>query len=148
MYPYESFGRLIASRPAAVWLFGRRAPSLSFYASRTVESVAEQTALSADIGRGGRGWLVVTREDWAWLSTTDGAIRNRRGQVSAEGGRLILVRFGSLADGVDQAGGKDWRCDRLASRSGESRLRRVALGRQGCAVDSTVVASIQPGRRA
>ena len=36
----------------------------------------------------------------------------------------------------------------VVSRSGACRLRCVALGSQGCAVDRTVVASIQSGRRA
>ena len=94
MYPYEAFGQIIASRPGPVWLFGRRAPSLTFYASRSVALVADQAALHEDIGGGASGWLVVTREDWARLCSTDATVRNRHGQVTEEGGRMLLVWLG------------------------------------------------------
>ena len=40
--------------------------------------------------------VVLTRDEWARLSTTDDAIRRRRGEVLADEGRMVLVWFGGL----------------------------------------------------
>jgi 4-amino-4-deoxy-L-arabinose transferase-like glycosyltransferase len=93
MYPYEMFGTQIASRSGPVWLLARRAPSLTFYASRPVVSVADETALDTEMARARCGWLVMTREEWRGLAATN-AMRCGPSEVSAEGGRMVLVWVG------------------------------------------------------
>jgi hypothetical protein len=92
MYPWAAFGEEIATRPAPVWLLGRRAPSLTFYAGQEIFSALDRTALEADVGRADAGWLALTRDDWAQVSTTE-VMHGRHAEVIAARGRMVLVWF-------------------------------------------------------
>jgi hypothetical protein len=93
MYPWESFGRAISVRTAPVWLLGRRAPSLTFYAHEPVFTAPDLPALEADIDRERAGWLALTREEFSRLSA-DPALARKGSALVAERGRMVLVWFG------------------------------------------------------
>jgi 4-amino-4-deoxy-L-arabinose transferase-like glycosyltransferase len=92
MYPWEEFGRAIAARPAPVWVLHRRAPSLTFYAGRPIVAAPDRDTLKAEVDREPFGWLALTREDWAELSTS-GALSAKEPTLVAERGRMVLVWF-------------------------------------------------------
>jgi hypothetical protein len=89
MYPWEAIGRKVDVRYGPVWLMGRRAPSLTFYARGPVHLAADAETLEREIHRQPRCWLAVTNEEWTRLAEdlpdVDGAIVERRG-------RMVLVR--------------------------------------------------------
>jgi hypothetical protein len=89
MYPWEAFGNRIEHRYGPVWLMGRRAPSLTFYAHEHVHVAPNVQALEREVRRQPHCWLVVTSEEWAQLSANlgvDGAVVERQG-------RMVLVRI-------------------------------------------------------
>ena len=92
MYPWADLGRRIVPGHGHVWLLGRRAPSLTFYARQPVSTVRDPTMLAAEMLHEPEGWLALTREDWTLLSATDG-VRKTQTVVVAEHGRMMLVRF-------------------------------------------------------
>jgi 4-amino-4-deoxy-L-arabinose transferase-like glycosyltransferase len=92
MYPWEDLGRQIVARPGHAWLLGRRAPSLTFYAKRTVVTAPDEPALERDIRNETHGWLALTHEDWAKLAATE-ALKGKDVTVVCERGRMVLVWF-------------------------------------------------------
>jgi len=98
-YPLEALGRLIESDQGPVWLVGRRAPSLTFYARQPVDTAPDLPALENEIRRQHQGWLVLTREDWAQLAASD-TVRGTNSSVVAERGRMVLVRFTVRSPGL------------------------------------------------
>ena len=92
MYPWEVVGKRVDARYGPLWLMGRRAPSLTFYARGPVRVVPDAQALEREIHGQPRGWLVVTREEWARLSGTFSA----RGSIIESRGRMVLVRIAPL----------------------------------------------------
>lgn len=90
MYPWEAIGKQVDGRYGPLWLMGRRAPSLTFYAHAPVRVAADAQTLEREIHRQPHCWLVVTREEWPRLSENlsdvDGSIVERRG-------RMVLVRL-------------------------------------------------------
>jgi 4-amino-4-deoxy-L-arabinose transferase-like glycosyltransferase len=96
MYPWEVFGRAIAARPGPVWLVGRRAPSLTFYAGRPVLTAPDLPTLEVEISRERAGWLALTHDDWARLSAPGGFTPGESALVAVRG-RMVLVRFSNDA---------------------------------------------------
>ena len=96
MYPWETFGRAIAARPAPVWLLGRRAPSLTFYSHHAITLVPTVESLEAGLASQATAWVAFTREDWTRLSPA-GILAGKHGTVVAEGGRMVLVCFSETA---------------------------------------------------
>jgi 4-amino-4-deoxy-L-arabinose transferase-like glycosyltransferase len=103
MYPWEAFGKAIAARPAPVWLPGRRAPSLTFYAGRPVRCGPDFETLETEVRREPAGWLVVTRDEWARMSAAN-ALDGRASTVVGERGRMVLVWFGPVSRDHDNVG--------------------------------------------
>ncbi len=95
MYPWEVFGKAIAARPAPVWLLGRRAPSLTFYAGRPIFSSVNLDLLGTEIAREHAGWLAMTRDDWAQFADAE-PLRTKEHTLVAERGRMVLVWFADL----------------------------------------------------
>jgi len=91
VYPWEAFGRVIASIPGPVWLVGYRAPSLTFYAGRRVQSVPNAESLRPALERGAGGWLLLDRDTWSGTSGSE-IVRGLTTRVCATGGRMVLVR--------------------------------------------------------
>ena len=92
MYPWADLGRRIVPGHGHVWLLGRRAPSLTFYARQEVATVQEPAILTADMLHESEGWVALTQEDWTLLSASE-AVRKTQSVVVAEHGRMVLVRF-------------------------------------------------------
>jgi 4-amino-4-deoxy-L-arabinose transferase-like glycosyltransferase len=92
MYPWEAFGKVIASRPAPAWLVGRRAPSLTFYAGRVILFTPDVQALEAAVRQEHAGWVALTHEDWAQFSASAGR-DGKEATLVAERGRMALVWF-------------------------------------------------------
>jgi hypothetical protein len=89
MYPWEAIGNRVEARYGPVWLMGRRAPSLTFYAHDDVHVAPNVPALERELLRQPHCWLVVTSEEWSQLSATLGV----EGSVTARQGRMVLVRI-------------------------------------------------------
>jgi hypothetical protein len=92
MYPWDALGRQVERSHGPVWLLGRRAPSLTFYARQAVWTASDRATLEAGISGTREGWLALTRDDWAELAATE-VVRDANGRVVAERGRMVLVRF-------------------------------------------------------
>jgi hypothetical protein len=91
VYPWEAFGRVIASRPGPVWLVGYRAPSLTFYAGRRVQSVPNAESLGPALEHRVGAWLLLDRDTWSGTSGSE-IVRSLSTRVCATGGRMVLVR--------------------------------------------------------
>ena len=96
MYPWETFGRTIAARPAPVWLLGQRAPSLTFYSHQAVSLLPTLESLEAGLPSQTTAWVAFPREDWTRLSPA-GVLAGKQGTLVAEGGRMVLVCFSETA---------------------------------------------------
>jgi 4-amino-4-deoxy-L-arabinose transferase-like glycosyltransferase len=92
MYPWEVLGPEVQKDHGRLWLVGRRAPSLSFYARRSISTVSNEESLDGLVAHEREGWLVLTQEDWARFAATDAARRAHATLVDARG-RMVLVRF-------------------------------------------------------
>jgi hypothetical protein len=92
MYPWEVLGAKIPPGHGRLWLVGRRAPSLTFYARRSVFTVPNADSLGTLMEHEREGWLALTRDDWTQLSRP-GASTQVHATVVAERGRMLLVRF-------------------------------------------------------
>jgi hypothetical protein len=89
MYPWEALGNKVDSRYGPLWLMGRRAPSLTFYAHEPVHVAPDIDTLQREVHRQPHCWIVVTGDEWARLSedpSVDGSVVESRG-------RMVLVRI-------------------------------------------------------
>jgi hypothetical protein len=91
-YPWQRFGRQIATEPGPAWIQNYRAPSLTFYAGRPIEPVAGDEALEALVRDAGAGWVILGA-DWEFKSPLLDRIRDGRAMVVDRTARLALVRL-------------------------------------------------------
>jgi 4-amino-4-deoxy-L-arabinose transferase-like glycosyltransferase len=92
MYPWEALSAKVEPGHGHIWLVGRRAPSLTFYAHQPVSTIASIESLERVVQWEHEGWIALTREDWAQFATTEPATEAHATLV-AEGGRIVLARF-------------------------------------------------------
>jgi 4-amino-4-deoxy-L-arabinose transferase-like glycosyltransferase len=95
VYPWRAFGETIQSQPGPVWLLEYRAPSLTFYAGRIVETVIDVDALRHALEKTSEGWLVVEQRTYD-SACDEGVFDGHHARLMAAGGRMVLVRVGSV----------------------------------------------------
>ena len=132
MYPWETFGRTIAARPAPVWLLGRRAPSLTFYSHHAVSLVPTVESLEAGLASQATAWVAFTREDWTRLSPA-GILAGKHGTVVAEGGRMVLRLFQRNSDFLPALTGRSAHVRRVEPVSRTSTTTVLVRERESCA---------------
>ncbi len=91
-YPWQRFGRQMATEPGPAWIQNYRAPSLTFYAGRPIERVAGDEALEALVRDAGEGWVILGA-DWEMKSPLADRLRAGRATVIDRTPRLALVRL-------------------------------------------------------
>jgi len=94
MFPWEVLAREIEPGDGPLWLVGRRAPSMTFYARRPVLVASDRAALTREVRAGHAAWFAVTRGDWATIVASEPDII-ARSSVRATHGRMVLVRVTS-----------------------------------------------------
>jgi hypothetical protein len=90
-YPWRRFGAHIATAPGPAWIQNYRAPSLTFYAGRSIAIVSDEQ-LTELLARAEPGWVVLGA-DWADKPTLAALIAEGRATVVDRTARLILVRI-------------------------------------------------------
>jgi 4-amino-4-deoxy-L-arabinose transferase-like glycosyltransferase len=92
IYPWERLGARVETGHGGLWLVGRKAPSLTFYARQPVITLNTGADLEPLVERETEGWLAMSRQEWSVFATT-AAAKRARAAVVAESGRMLLVRF-------------------------------------------------------
>jgi 4-amino-4-deoxy-L-arabinose transferase-like glycosyltransferase len=93
VYPWRRFGEAIRQEPGPVWMLEYRAPSLTFYAGRIVETITDLDVLRRTLEGAGCGWLVIERRAYD-DACEEGLFEGRDVRLTAVGGRMVLVRMG------------------------------------------------------
>lgn len=91
-YPWQRFGRQMATEPGRAWIQNYRAPSLTFYAGRPIERVAGDEALEALVKDADSGWVILGA-DWTLKPPLADRVRAGRATVVDRTPRLALVRL-------------------------------------------------------
>jgi 4-amino-4-deoxy-L-arabinose transferase-like glycosyltransferase len=92
VYPWHAFGDTIRAQAGPVWMLDYRAPSLTFYAGRPVESLEDLEGLRRTLATARAGWLVLEKKTYD-DACEEGVFGEREVRLTAVGGRMALVRL-------------------------------------------------------